>query len=128
MKKVYGSLNSPLCWCVSITLPAESYTLITAGCEQLGSAKTLESFVDVFASDLGLTCAPKTPQDTIRCATCAGSEGNPGRKEKQAKNVCPAAVITASNIRPRLSRLRKVTFSPRAISLAMPLPMRRGYT
>jgi hypothetical protein len=34
-KARYGSLKSPSCSCVSITLPARSYTRITASCERL---------------------------------------------------------------------------------------------
>jgi hypothetical protein len=32
---VHGSLNSPFCSCVSITLPASSKTRITESCERL---------------------------------------------------------------------------------------------
>src|SRR6516162_8368395 len=34
-EKAYHPLKSPLCWCVSITLPAASQTRITASCERL---------------------------------------------------------------------------------------------
>ena len=33
-RKIHGSLNSPLCSCVSITLPAVSQTQITASCDR----------------------------------------------------------------------------------------------
>jgi hypothetical protein len=46
----HGSLKSPLCSCVSITLPAASKTQVTASCERLKSLAKPMAFVIAFGS------------------------------------------------------------------------------